>query len=44
MQERAYEVLTHLPLGEYTANFSHRTNISGVLDSPVPFFWNIEKK
>lgn len=44
VQERAYEVLTHLPLGEYTANFSHRTNISGVLDSPVPFFWNIEKK
>lgn len=44
IQKRAYETLTHLPLGEYTANIAYRKNLTGILDGPVPFFWNIEKK
>jgi peptide/nickel transport system substrate-binding protein len=44
IQKRAYEVLTHLPLGEYTQPIAYRENVTGVHDAPILFFWNLEKK
>jgi len=44
IQKRAYEVGAYLPLGEYTAAIAFRDRLSGILDGPVPYFWNVEKK
>ena len=44
IQKRAYEIHAYLPLGEYTSAIAFRDSLSGVLDGPVPYFWNIEKK
>lgn len=44
IQQRAYQVGAYLPLGEFTIASAYRNVLSGVLDGPAPFFWNIEKK
>lgn len=44
IQKRAYETHAYLPLGEYTAAIAFRDRLSGILDGPVPYFWNVEKK
>jgi len=44
IQLRAAEVPTHAVLGQYTGAMGTRKNISGNVTSPVPVFWNIEKK
>lgn len=32
-----------VPLGQYTFPAAYRTNLSGVIEAPVAFFWNIKK-
>jgi peptide/nickel transport system substrate-binding protein len=44
IQLRAAENPTHAFLGEYTGAAAIRKNVTGALVSPVPVFWNIEKK
>ncbi len=44
IQLRAAEVPTHAVLGQYTGAMGTRKNISGNVTSPVPVFWNVEKK
>ena len=44
IQLRAAEVPTHAVLGQYTGALATRKNISGNVTSPVPVFWNVEKK
>ena len=44
VQERAYEIVTHLPLGQYVEPVAYRNTLSGVLDAPVPLFWNVRKE
>jgi peptide/nickel transport system substrate-binding protein len=44
IQKRAYEIGAYLPLGEYTTASAYRDVLTGVLDGPAPFLWNIEKK
>jgi peptide/nickel transport system substrate-binding protein len=45
IQRRAYEIGAYLPLGEYTAAIAFRGDrLSGILDGPVPYLWNVEKK
>ena len=44
IQLRAAEVPTHAVLGQYTGAMGVRKNISGNVTSPVPVFWNVEKK
>ena len=44
IQRRAYEVGAYLPLGEYIQPTAYRDRLSGILEGPAPFFWNIEKK
>ena len=33
-----------LPMGQYYVPAAYRSNISGSLESPVPVFWNVQKK
>jgi peptide/nickel transport system substrate-binding protein len=44
IQKRAYETHAYIPLGEYVTAVAYRDALSGVLDGPAPFLWNIEKK
>ena len=45
IQIRAMEVVTHAHAGQwYRASAWRKDQISGVLNGPVPFFWNISKK
>ncbi len=44
IQERTYEQVTYVPLGQYLAPSAWRKELTGVLDGPAtPVFWNIEK-
>ena len=44
LQLRAAEVPTHAFLGQYNNAMAIRKNVTGSVVSPVPVFWNIEKK
>jgi peptide/nickel transport system substrate-binding protein len=44
IQARALEVGTHAYVGQWYQPFAHRDVLSGVLQGPAPFFWNIEKE
>ena len=44
IQLRAAENPTHAFLGQYTDAAAMRRNVTGAVASPVPVFWNIEKK
>ena len=45
LQARAVAYGTHIHLGQYTLPTATRADrLSGVVVSPVPVFWNIEKK
>ncbi|HEY2539918.1 MAG TPA: ABC transporter substrate-binding protein [Stellaceae bacterium] len=43
IQERAFEVVPYLPVGQYMPKTAYRSNIKGVLTAPAIFMWNIEK-
>lgn len=43
MQERAFETVPFIPLGQYHARSAYRRSLAGVVDAPIPVFWNIEK-
>jgi peptide/nickel transport system substrate-binding protein len=44
IQERAYEQVLYVPLAQFTTPSAWRTNLQGVLKSPVMLLYNIEKK
>ncbi len=45
LQARAVQYGTHIHLGQYTLPTATRADrLSGVVVSPIPVFWNIEKK
>ena len=44
VQKRAIEMTPNIPLGEYLAPMAHRKSVSGILNAPVPVFWNVELK
>ncbi len=44
IQKRAFEQVTYVPLGQYSAPSVWRKSLTGVLDGPAtPVFWNIDK-
>ena len=43
IQKLAIEEGVVLPMGQYYVPAAYRNNLSGMLDSPVPLFWNIQK-
>lgn len=44
LQAHAMDEVNYIPLGQYKNPSAWRNELSGFLESPVPLFWNIEKK
>ncbi|MCA3268400.1 MAG: ABC transporter substrate-binding protein [Azospirillum sp.] len=44
MQMRAYEMVPYVTTGQFQQPTAFRGSVSGVIVSPVPFFWNVEKR
>jgi peptide/nickel transport system substrate-binding protein len=44
IQAHAMETVNYIPLGQYVTPIARRKELAGVLNAPVPFFWNVEKK
>ena len=42
VQVRATEMVTHVPLGQWYQRSLMRKNLIGMLQAPVPVFWNME--
>jgi peptide/nickel transport system substrate-binding protein len=43
VQARANEIVAYIPIGQFYTPIAYRANLTGVLEAPVPFFWNITK-
>ncbi len=43
LQTRLFEVVPYVNYGQWFQPMAWRSNLSGVVVSPVPFFWNIQK-
>lgn len=44
MQAYAYNQVIYIPLGQFSRQSSWRKDLTGVVDSPIPIFWNMSKK
>ena len=44
IQQRAFEVVPFIPLGQFHAQAAFRSYLTGVVDGPIAFLWNIEKR
>jgi peptide/nickel transport system substrate-binding protein len=44
LQAYAYEQVIYIPLGQFALQSAWRKDLTGVVDSPVPMFWNMEKR
>jgi peptide/nickel transport system substrate-binding protein len=44
VQKRILDLGVTVPLGQYVQPLARRKGMSGNLESPVPVFWNVEKK
>jgi peptide/nickel transport system substrate-binding protein len=43
IQERAYEEVPYIPLGQWFPVTAYRKNVKGIIIGPAEFMWNIEK-
>ena len=44
MQKRAFDTVPYIPTAQFIIPTAYRSNVSGVIISPVTFLWNVEKK
>lgn len=44
IQLEAAQLVPIVPLGQFFAPIAYRRNVTGFLETPVPVFWNVEKK
>ena len=44
MQQHAWESVPFIPTAQFVVPTAYRSNISGLLISPIAFLWNVEKK
>ena len=44
IQQRAFEFVPYILTGQPVGRCAFRKNLAGVLDAPLPFLWNIEKR
>jgi len=44
MQKHAWESVPFIPTAQFVIPTAYRSNISGLLISPIAFLWNVEKK
>jgi len=43
IQRRAFVSIPYVPIGQYVQPVAYRSNVTGVLNSGVPVYWNIAK-
>ena len=43
MQRLVVDEATFMPLGQYDILTAYSTKLAGVLDAPMPLFWNVSK-
>ena len=43
MQERGFDAVPYVPLGQYLQATAYRDTVSGVLPGSIPAFWNVRK-
>jgi peptide/nickel transport system substrate-binding protein len=43
LSQHLWQTLPDIPVGQYTQPFAWRSNVTGVLESPLMVFWNIDK-
>jgi peptide/nickel transport system substrate-binding protein len=43
IQERAFEVVPYIPIGQWTSKTAYRKNVKGIITGPAFFMWNVEK-
>jgi len=43
IQARAYEVVAHVPTGQYNQPAATRKALKDIVRAPVPLFWNVDK-
>lgn len=41
IQERANELVTYVPIGQYQQPIAYRDSVKNLIKSPIPLFWNI---
>ena len=44
IQQLAFEFVPYIPIGQSIGRRAFRKNLSGVIDAPITFLWNIEKQ
>jgi peptide/nickel transport system substrate-binding protein len=44
MQKQAWVTVPYIPTAQFIIPTAYRSNISGIIKSPVTFLWNVEKK
>lgn len=44
LNARAWEQGVYMPVGQFVQPTAMRSNLTGVVKAPIPFFWNIERK
>jgi peptide/nickel transport system substrate-binding protein len=44
IQQRAFEFVPYIPSGQYVVRRGFRKDLAGVIDAPIPYLWNIEKR
>jgi len=43
LQDRFFEVMPYVPVGQFTRPIAFRTGVTGLLEGPMLVFWNISK-
>ena len=44
IQARAYHTVTYLSFGQFYSPYAYRDTLTGLIQGPAPFFWNMDKK
>lgn len=44
VQAKTFAGVNYIPVGQFFLPTAYRRSLKGVINSPVPFFWNIEKQ
>ena len=44
LQRRYFEVVPYVPAGTFLRPVAHRTTVTGLLETPYPVMWNVEKR
>ncbi|MBN8906604.1 MAG: ABC transporter substrate-binding protein, partial [Rhodospirillales bacterium] len=43
IQQEAFEQVPTVPLGLFYIRSAYKANLKGMLQSPAPFFWNVQR-